>query len=188
MHLEKIETLKKTASAPSGLDHNYLEVADCIFRLELQHGHLNWRVTRLSDLTKTHRTLLYYRFGNTKQKIFTNALDIVAKEFFGLSSERLALVAEGKGLECIRLSRELFKTYPHFGLLYFSIRLVGEAPDWLIALENLYRQKLKRIFPDRSETEIIALHGMLQGIILNPILTEEAFELALSHTLKPSFK
>jgi hypothetical protein len=99
-------------------DEDYWRIADAVFFLENTVGHLRWSVSALARQTKYQRTLLYYHFGKNKKTILDNCLSVVANEFYGLSAQRLSLVKDGKGTECISLSRKMFRRYPNYLIFY----------------------------------------------------------------------
>lgn len=150
-------------------DKNYWLVLDAVIRLEVNKGHLQWKLTEISRLSGVGRPLIYYYFGKSKEEIVQTALKIIGDEFFGLSEERLQLWREGRVEESIRRTRDLLQNAPHVSVFFFYWRYrQGEIADFLKNLEKRYREKLRLAFPEKTPVEIDAIFVILFGLILLP--------------------
>lgn len=161
---------------PDWYNEDYWRIADAVFFLENTVGHLRWSVSALARHTKYQRTLLYYHFGKNKKTILANCLTVVANEFYGLSAQRISLVMQGKGTECIFLSRKMFQLYPNYLIFYTRWRHRDSVLRvQLMEIELTYQNKLRWIFPELNEKDIGSLHAILQGLVTAPFLSDESF-------------
>ena len=158
-------------------DKNYWQVLDTVIRLEVSKGHLLWKMTDLARLSRVGRPLIYYYFGKSKEEIVQTALKIIGDEFFGLSTERIALLKEGQLLESLLRTRELIKRAPYMPVFYFHWRhQAGEIADQLKDLEKRYLKKLAAVYPKKSPQDIEALFACVFGAALLPQVKAEALE------------
>jgi|FLYM01.1.fsa_nt_gi AcrR family transcriptional regulator len=150
-------------------DKNYWAVLDSVIRLEVSKGHLQWKVTELSRLSKVGRPLIYYYFGKSKEEIVQTALKIIGDEFFGLSDERIALWREGKVVESIMKTREMMEQAPYVSVFFFHWRhQKGEIADHLKDLESRYRKKISGLRPELSALEIEVIFAAFFGLTVFP--------------------
>lgn len=156
-------------------DKNYWSVLDAVIRLEVSRGHLAWKITDVSRMSGVTRPLIYYYFGKSKEEILQNALKLIGDEFFGLSKERLEMWAKGEVAESVKRTRQLLVLAPYVSEFYFHWRhQPGETADQLKDIEKRYRDKIARLYPHRSKTDIEAVFAIFFGLILYPDLGEKA--------------
>jgi AcrR family transcriptional regulator len=152
-----------------------IEVTNKVIELEITKGHLRWKVSDLSRITGVSRQLIYYHFGKTKKEILESSVDVVANEYFGLAPERIKLLKEGKAWKSLNQTRKMFLDRPAFFLFYTKWRLTKSVHQTqFINIEKRYQQTLKELFPHLTQTKVIALHAILQGVATAPFLTKEA--------------
>lgn len=158
-------------------DQNYWNILNAVIRLEVSKGHLSWKVTELSRLSKVGRPLIYYYFGKSKKEIVDTALKIIGDEFFGLSPERLQMWKEGRILESVLKTRALLAKAPHVSQFYFHWRHQdSEVSKALVKLEKRHQKKIKSLYPDCGDIESQVIFAVLFGLILAPDIKPKAAE------------
>lgn len=164
-------------------------ILHAVIALEMGKGHLKWKVSDLARKVGVSRPLIYYHFGKTKQQILDQSILLVAEEFFGLSPEREALMREGRAVESLLLSRELFFKHPDFAVFYLKWRMQkSPVQKKLVEIEERYQDMLRKYFPRLNSTAIRALHGLLYGIVTAPFLDELAIRMLLKTVGDDGFK
>jgi len=146
------------------------KLALAMFWLEAKKGHLKWKVTDLARKANVSRTLIYRYFGNTREKILVNSLQIFCDEFYGFSGD----LSELSFVDKIVKARELMAGNFEAVLFYQRWRT---QKSWiqheLIRVEKKFQSKLKKSFPHLDENSISALHAFIHGIVTAPFYTPE---------------
>ena len=165
-------------------DIQYWAVLDAVIRLEVSRGHLKWKLTEVARLSGVGRPLIYYYFGKSKPEIVHAALKIIGDEFFGLSAERMRLWETGQVAESIFKTRELMLRAPHIAQFYFHWRhQKSEVGQYFRSLEKRYLNKLAKLNPNLSNTEIEGLFAVFFGLILLPDLKAETIRAVVARAL-----
>ena len=104
----------KPKNASRSKEQKMLHMSACALSLEVNTGHLKWKVTELERKSGLSRSLIYRYFGSTKTIILRNALDIFVKNFYGI---------EGKSPtqsfpELVKIARQQVIDYPETALFY----------------------------------------------------------------------
>lgn len=158
----------------------YWAVLDAVIRLDIQQGHLMWKITELARASKIGRPLIYYYFGKSKEEILKTAIQFLGEEYFGLSSERLKLWKAGQVFENVLRSRLLCQKAPYVPVYYLTRRhldsFVGKS---LRSFESRYRKKLEGYSPNLSPSEIAACAAVLFGLAAAPDVSEEGLKSTL---------
>jgi len=166
---------------PIEKDEIFRSVFEAIIRLEMQKGHLKWKVSEVARASKISRTLIYYYFGNSKQNMLSTAIDFLGIEYFGLSPERLLLWERGEVLASVLKSRALCQRAPYVAFFHMERRhLLDATGEKLRALEVEYRKKLQRFYPKSDQDDIEALAAVFFGLTTMPSLSEAGVKSALS--------
>jgi AcrR family transcriptional regulator len=161
-------------------DEIYWSVFDAVIRLDIQKGHMNWKITELARASKISRTLIYYYFGKSKEQIMKSAIDYLGQEFLGLTTERLVLWNEGKVLESVLKSRAMAQKSPHVTFFYMIRKsLDTEVGRAIKELDRRHRKKLQEFYPVSDKDDIEALAAVLFGLIATPNLTDAGVVSAL---------
>jgi hypothetical protein len=161
-------------------------VINCVLSLEVTKGHLKWKVSDVSRMTKVDRNWIYYHLGKSKTEIFDYCLEKCAEEFYGLSESRMQMVREGRLKECLVLTRAMFQENPEFMIFYYKWRMrKGILQQKLIELEVRYRKKLQAIFPKWTNDDIISFQALIQGAVMSPVLSESTFKRAIEMIRTP---
>lgn len=146
-----------------------------VISLDTSKGHLKWKVSDLARLAKISRPLVYYHFGKTKRAILFRSLELIAEEYFNLAEDGKISLSEGRINESLRRTRRLYLEHPSLAVFYQKWRTQpSPLQDRLIAIEERYQDKLRRTFPHLPNSQIIALHGVLHGLMTAPFVTDEA--------------
>lgn len=181
--------LKETANKKPTKDEIYWKIFDAVLRLEVNKGHLKWKMADLSRAAKVNRTLIYYYFGDSKQEIIRNATIAVAEVFFGNSDSNLQLLQEGKISDVVKESKRLVDQSPHVVDFYYTWRRQsGTITDELVRVENRYFDKLKKVFPHLDLNSLKAIYATFFGLVSIPAISPEVIDIACEHIHQQFYK
>lgn len=152
-----------------------LEILIKVISLEVNKGHLKWKVSDLARLCDVSRSLVYYHFGKTKQEILSSCLELLATEYYGLNRANADWVFDGSLPEVLLRARKLHMKTPAIAAFYQRWRM-QDSPlkDQLEKYEIEFQQKIKKAHPHLSMTKILAIHGIFHGLITAPFITDAA--------------
>lgn len=156
-----------------------LDILEAMLHLENEKGHLAWKISDLARSAGVSRTLVYYHFGQTKKEILDAGIELIALEYFGLTDDRADLLRKGNGWDSVIQTQAMIRSRPAFATFYVRWRSQTGSPiaAKLVAIEERYQAMLTSAFPHLSKTQVIALHGILYGVVMSPFLTPEATDL-----------
>lgn len=141
-----------------------------VFELEVEKGHLSWKVTDLVRKSKLSRSLIYRYMGGSKRQILGSALDNFVNEFYGFNPNQSDIAFP----ERIRLARLRMEAHPDAILFYQKWR---SKESWLqrefISIEQKFQRKLKKLFPNLTDLQITSLHVVIHGLTTAPFLSAE---------------
>jgi hypothetical protein len=161
-------------------DEIYSAVFDTLIRLDVQRGHMSWKISDLARLSKVSRPLIYYYFGKSKEKIMQTAIEFLGAEYFGLSDERLQFWKNGNVVESILKSRNLCLKAPYVPVFYLLRRgLDSDVGKALRDFEVRHQAKIRFFYPNISEDSIRAMSAVFFGLVAAPDLTEEGVRFSL---------
>lgn len=160
-------------------DDRFFQILAGIIRLEMREGHLKWKISDLSRVTKTSRTLIYYYFGKSKEKMVQQALETISAEIFGFDPSRLALWNSGRHAEALIFSKTTAQKHPEIYEFFFYWRNRDQHPmgQYLKSVEQKYFQKLEATFPYLSKSQLRLLMSALYGYVLIGSTTDEDAQL-----------
>ncbi len=55
-------------------DETYFKICNAVLRLQIEKGHLKWKVSNIADYSGVTRSLIYYYFGKEKETIYEEAI------------------------------------------------------------------------------------------------------------------
>ena len=152
-----------------------------VFSLEIQKGHLKWKVSDLARNCDVSKSLVYYHLGSGKEAILNSCLEIVASEFYGLDARREKMVREGNLYDSLKYTRNMFLKTPAFTIFYLRWRLTStELGKKLKSLDQRYQARLAQLFPHLSAEQRQAVHALFYGLVTMPEMSEQALRLALN--------
>jgi AcrR family transcriptional regulator len=158
-----------------------LQILQSVVALDVSKGHLKWRVSDLARAAKVSRPLIYYHFGKSKSEILKNCLEMIAEDYYGLTAERTQMLAAGQVGESLLKTRQIFLKNPALAVFYQKWRTQNSPfQKQLIEIERRYHDKLKKVFPQLSTKQILAIHGIFHGLVTAPFLNDESIREALS--------
>lgn len=158
-----------------------LQILNKVFELEIEKGHLQWRISDLARAAKVSRPLVYYHFGHTKTKILEAAVNIVGEDYCALSGPRQHYVFEGKLLDSLLQTRRTLEKTPALVVLYQKTSFSTSELKHLFALiDRRYQEKLIRAFPHLSLEQIRSLHAILHGLITAPFMSDAEISLGFT--------
>ena len=163
-----------------------LEILEAMLLLENEKGHLGWKISDLARAAGVSRTLVYYHFGRTKNEILDAGIEVIAIEYFGLGEDRESLLRQGKGWDSVLQTRRMILTHPSFAIFYLRWRTRPRSPiaTKLAAIEERYQAMLQRAHPHLSRRKIVALHGILWGVVTAPFLDDDAIDVIRERVLR----
>lgn len=142
-----------------------------IFELEDKRGHLKWKTTELVRNTAVSRQLIYRYFGSSKKEFLTTAVFAFCHEFYGFGEGELNLAGK------IGEARERLRKYPEAVIFYQKWRARESfLQQEFIRVETMFQKKLKKIFPDFSQKQVLQAHACIHGLVTSPFLTAEQAE------------
>lgn len=161
-------------------DDKSFHIVNAVLAFENQKGHLKWKVSEVARASKVSKSLVYYYLGSTKEAILDACIRIGAEEFYGLNAERNSMIQGGDLISSIKYTREIFLKNYAFNAFYLKWRL-SPAPigEKLREYDARYQQKLHHLFPHLSDTERLALQALFHGLVVAPVLSDEAMLTAL---------
>lgn len=158
-------------------DKHYFKILDAVLRLDITKGHLRWKISDVSRAAGVQRTLIYYYFGKSKEKILNAALKIIGDEFFGLSPDRLEMWRQGHIRESILRTRGLIQRAPHIIEFYFHWRhKKSDVQAEILLLEKRYLSKLKASFPSLTPVDARALYAIVFSLAVMPDLDGDVLD------------
>ncbi len=162
------------------------KIFNSVIAAEVSKGHLKWKVSDIARITGVSRPLIYYHFGISKEAILYECLNVLAKEYYGLTNERRNLLKAGRLLESLLQTRKMFIKNPSIVVFYQKWRMQSESPirRLLIEIECKYQEKLNSEFPHLNGSEIKTLHALFHGVVCAPFLNTVDFEVAVESITK----
>jgi len=152
-----------------------------VMHLEVRKGHLRWTVSELSRLTKVTRPLIYYYLGKTKIEIFKATLYILAKDFYGLSDERIAMKAKTGRLDSILATRKVAMGNADI-LAFFYANRFGKTwmqPE-LVDMEKAFIARLDKELEGISEEFQILFKALCQSFVTAAFFNEEQIRIGFA--------
>ncbi len=160
----------------------FFEVIHTVFRMEIVHGHLKWRVADLARSAGVSRSLVYHYLGRSKLEILLSAIELIWPEFYGLTESR-----QKKGfMASVLLSKDLSRRMPFLTCFYYSwiLRentLIGKK---LLQYDHEFELTMRKAFPQLDDQRFWLFRAVLHGVVTGHFLTNsqatQIIELALS--------
>lgn len=158
----------KKVSSFKSKSKNMFHIASCVLALEVSKGHLAWTVSGLVKKSGLSRTLIYRYLGGNKKVILDNSIDLFVDTFYGFTR----LEHQQPLWNLIKIARKHILLFPEAAIFYQKCRsLESPLKNKFILIEQKFQKKLKKIFPHKSETEILVLHTIIHGLVTAPFLT-----------------
>lgn len=155
-------------------------LVNVVFSFENKKGHLQWKVSEVARASKVSKALVYYYFGSKKEEILNACIKIAADEVYGLSESRNKLIPMGDMVASIKYTRQMFLNNYTFNAFYLHWRLSDtDIGRTLRDYDDRYQQKLASLFPHLSSVELVALHALIHGLVIAPVLDDDALKTAL---------
>lgn len=160
-----------------------------ILKLEMKCGHLKWKISDLSRITRTARPLIYYYFGKSKEKMVDQAVQTVSAEMFGFDQEKLELWNSKKYAEALMFSKWTLRQHPEIYefFFYWRNRPDHEIGQFLKKLENRYLGKIKTTFPHLTPVRLKLLMSCVYGFVLTENGGEEEAQELFRIITRPLF-
>lgn len=145
-----------------------------VLRLEDSRGHLKWKVQELADRSEISRSLVYEYLGRNKKEILLASLNYFIAEFYGFHDSAPTMSFSKQ----IQEARKKMALYPEAVIFYQKWRSRSTwLKDEFMKIEDRFRKKLKKRFPHFTQTEILALHALIHGLVTAPFLDAEESDL-----------
>ena len=168
----------QTKSLIKSKSEKMFHIASCVLALEISKGHLEWTVSGLVKKTGLSRTLIYRYFGGNKKIILDNSIDVFVDKFYGFSYQEYKQPL----WTMIETARKHILKFPEAAIFYQKCRsLDSSLKKKFILTEQKFQKNLKKIFPLKSDTEILVVHTIIHGLVTAPFLTVDDVEDVLKY-------
>jgi len=142
-----------------------------VFTLEASKGHLLWKVTDLVRKSGYSRSLIYRYLGSSKSEILNSAIFNFIEEFYGFEMGPKNDLPFSK---YVYLARSRIEKIPEAVLFYLKWRVVNSnRKAHLIEIELKFQQKLRKIYPELTDFQILSRHAVIHGLVTSPFLSPE---------------
>jgi hypothetical protein len=113
---------------------------------------------------------VYRYFGGSKEEILINALRTFTNEFYGFTEKKTILTLP----ERIQKARSYVFKNPEAIIFYQTWRARDSSlREEFNSIEKKFQRKLKKLFPQFDDTQILAAHTCIHGLVTAPFLTPE---------------
>ena len=141
----------------------FFDICNAVLKLEVQKGHLLWKISDVSRTSGVTRSLIYYYFGKEKEVILAEAWKFMLQLFFDNPVD-----GESRGIEN-RMSNILtyVKKMPYLFILFYLER--GKDTEFgreIAEAEERLFNKLRKEFPDFDENNIKKIYMLELGSIV----------------------
>lgn len=109
---EENQATNETGKGPK--DETYYKICNAVLRLQVEKGHLQWRVSDIAKYSGVTRSLIYYYFGKEKEVIYEEAVRFML-DFFLPSPEDEAMGIKARMQNII----EKFRDMPYLFVLFY---------------------------------------------------------------------
>lgn len=172
--------MRKKGSEGLSKGEIFAKVFEAAMGLDFRKGHQRWTMSELARSSGITRTLIYYYFGKSREKILQEAVKYLGEEFFGLTNDRMTLWQSGKVSDSVMKSRNFIQTHPDLAAFYILHRSrptpIGQM---LKDLEVRHHQKMMKFFPQSSERANRARSGLLFGLVFASGIPDDAVKQAV---------
>lgn len=150
-------------------DEVYFRICNAVLRLEVEKGHLLWKVSDVAKYSDVTRSLIYYYFGKEKEVIVEEAFRYFLDTFFNLSQTDKMGVRK-RMHETLKKMTEM----PYIFVLFYLERdkdsevgrIIREGEERLFSF-------LQKDFPEMSKSDILKLYILELGAIAYKGLTSD---------------
>lgn len=163
--------------------HIRLDVLNLVLTYEVTKGHLKWKVSDVARRLNLSRSLIYYHFGKSKEEILESCYQLLAEEFYGLNLDLRPLRnLDSRGLESALLrTQSIYLKNPAIVIFYHRWRNeASESKARIVQIEKQFQGRLRAVFPELSELDILALHTIMHGVVTSPFTSLEALRVIVS--------
>ena len=155
----------------------YQKILDAVLKLEMDKGHLTWRITDLARFSGIQRSLIYYYFGNSKAEILKSSLQLLGDSFLGLSRGAFSTNL----LKSVTKVRTKILMSPHILQFYLHWRFAGgEIGEQIRRIETAYQKRIELSFPKLTFAEREAVFILMFGLISAPSLSQKSIAISLN--------
>lgn len=154
-----------------------IDVLNLVLTYEVTIGHLKWKVSDVARRLNLSRSLIYYHFGKSKKEILESCYQVVAEEFYGMNLDLSPLRnLDGRGLESALIrTQSIYLKNPAIVIFYHRWRNgASGSKARIVQIEKQFQGRLRTVFPELSELDILALHTIIHGVVTSPFTSLEA--------------
>ena len=140
------------------------------FKLEVRKGHLRWSVTDLAKTSGVSRSLVYRYLGNTKNAMVLSCIRCFTHEFYGFSITDIKEF-EARFSANVVAARERLVEY-HDAIIFYQKWRSRKSwiRDEFVEIETQFQARLKVLFPNFNDKQIILVHAVLHGLVTAPFI------------------
>ncbi len=166
----------------SGKDEKYWKILNSCITLEIELGHLKWKLSDLQRKSKVSRTLIYYYFGKNKLNIVREACLFFGPLLSGIDANLMEMYSKNDIANALHNNKKLLQNVPALIPFYFLHRdQKNEIGELIRSYELKGIQKRKKFYPHLSDTEARCLFALQMGLSLFPLIqTLKDFETGLA--------
>lgn len=156
-------------------------ISACVLSLDINKGHLHWKVTELVRRARVSRGIVYRYFGSTKEEILTNSV----KTFVANLIEIMSKANSTPLPEVLFQMRAFIEQYPDTALFYQRWRgHDGLIQKEFIAFEEEIQRTLKLVMPSLTEEELLTATVLVYGLTTAPFISSSQVRMASQEILK----
>lgn len=154
----------------------FFEICNAVLKLEVQKGHLCWKISDVARVSGVTRSLIYYYFGKEKEVILSEAWKFMLQLFFENSGDQ----PESGIINRMQNILKYVEKMPYLMVLFYLEK--GKDTEFAQQIrkceESLF-EKLAIEYPQKTKNEIEQIYMMELGSIifkLAPNRVDEVFQ------------
>lgn len=152
----------------------FFEICNAVLKLEVQKGHLLWKISDVSRISGITRSLIYYYFGKEKENILNEAWHFMLQLFYENAGKEEPLTIEQR----MQIIIEHIKKMPYLMVLFILEK--GKETEFgqkITKAEKNLLQKFENEFPHLSKTEIKKVYLLELGCLVYQLDPQELAEI-----------
>lgn len=147
----------------------HFKILNAVTKLEVQKGHLSWKISDIAKEAAVTRSLIYYYLGKDKEVILKEAIKFMSEKVFNLFEDEPLRVQFR-----IKIALEELKEMPYLVLIFFlNRRLDNEIGRIIREQEKRLFLLLKKIYPTLRDNDILRIYLMELGAVVYGDLTDD---------------
>lgn len=151
----------------------FIQLAIIVIKHDFNHGHLKWKVTEVTRLSRISRSRIYEPLGNTKKKMVMCALGMICDEIFEISSYENEPCQLRSGSGPIIRAKKMILDSPELLAFYFCNRTrTCEIGSLIREYENRFRAAMDGQTNAENKSKVNCFVAIMFGLTLTPFFTD----------------